>query len=272
MNVGIRIVDKKTGLPVEILTKGGSIAVRNYLQAIAEGDVENHSSWSKLGVNTNLSTSMEDLWCVGGEYVFPTTGMQMELVSSDVNDIAGGTGIRSVRLFYLTPDFTEHYEDITLNGTNVVTTVATDIFRVNNMRTLTCGSAGSAVGNVDIRHLSDSPIYGRIEAGHNRLRQMIWTVPKNKVLYIYNVLLSCGSGTGNRYVRFLTKGTYDNLIGTITSFFQTYTEVTMQDTTVDVPLEMPTKFIAGTDIKVSAISPDGASAGSCVIRGWVETV
>lgn len=251
-------------------TEDGALTVRTYTQAIAEGDIPNHTAWTKIGFNGALGSSQEDIWTVGGVYVFPNTPMQMEVVSSSASDAAEGTGIRTMRIFYLTTDFTEATEDITLNGTTPVATVATNIYRINHARTLTCGSNGAAVGDIDIRHLSDTPIYGRIAAGYNRLRQFIYTVPKGKKLFIFNVFVSAGSNVAGRQVRFETKGNFDTFLHQITPFFQVYSEFIVQDAAVDVPIEIPTSFMEGTDLKISATSPDGATAGNCIVRGWLE--
>ena len=48
-------------------------------------------------------------------------------------------------------------------------------------------------------------------------------------------------------------------------------QIICSDDSVDVPIETPTRFPEGVDIKVNAISPDGASYGAIAIRGWLES-
>jgi hypothetical protein len=245
-----------------------------YLYDIAEGNVTGHTVWTKNGYNGALSASMEDLWAVGGEYVFPATQQQMEVVSSSTDDDSAGTGARTVYISYLDNTFTEHEETLTLDGTTPVATTATNIYRVNTFRVATTGTGLQNAGNIDIRSLDvgEVPIYSRIATGINRAINIIYTVPKDKCLFIYNIFISAGGNVANRPVRFITKATYDNISASLIGFFMPYTNAIITDGSCDIPIEAPTKFCAGTDIKVSAISPDGATYGAVTLRGWLETV
>lgn len=269
----VRLVNRDTGLAQGAeFDEEGLVRMTNhpYLFSIAEGNLEGHELWTKNGYNGALTTSEEALWAVSATYVFPTAAMQMEVVSSSANDTSNGTGARTVRISYLDATFTEKYEDITLNGATAVPTVATDIYRVNNFRVRTTGTGLVNAGDIDIRHLDNTPIYSRIATGINRAINCIFTVPKDKCLYIYNVLFSAGSNVGNRPVRFITKATYDNISKERLTFFMPYTNAIITDGSVDVPIEGPTKFCEGVDIKVDAISPDGAAYGAVTLRGWLE--
>ena len=198
----------------------------------------------------------------------------MEVVSTSTDDDGNpvGTGARTVELIYLTNTFVEKTEIITLNGVTPVLTVATDIFRVNTFRVKTTGTGLANAGDIDIRNIADTPIYSRIATGINRAVNCIFTVPKGKSLYIYNVLFSAGSNVAGRPVRFITRANYDNVAMAKLGFFMPYTNIIITDGTCDVPIESPTVFPEGVDIKINAISPDGASYGAVTIRGWIETV
>lgn len=241
-----------------------------YLYDISKGNVPYHVPWTKNGYNPALSSAEQELWAVGESYVFPTAEMGMEVVSSSADDDSAGTGCRTVEIHYLDSAFNEKTEIVTMDGTNPVATVATDIYRINNFRVKTVGSGGKNAGNIDIRHLSDTPIYSRILTGLNRAMNVIYTVPKGKYLYIFNILFSAGSNVANRPVRFITKATFDSISGATVGFFMPYTNVIVTDGSVDVPIEIPTRFPEGTDVKVTVISPDGAAYGAIAMRGWLE--
>jgi len=241
-----------------------------YLYSIAEGYVPNHTLWTKSGYNAALSASEETLWAAGGDYIFPTTAMRMEIYSTSADDTSNGTGARIVQINYLNSTFAEKVENVTLNGTTAVPTVATDIYRINNLRVRTVGTGNKNAGDIDIRHLDDTPIYSRIATGTNRAINSAYTVPINKCLYIYDIMLSAGSNVANRPVRVITQATYDNIAHEKISFFMPYTNVVIVDGSVDVPILGPTRFCSGVDIKVNAISPDGATYGAITMRGWLE--
>jgi len=246
------------------------VSSMSYLYDIAEGNVANHIGWTKTGYNEGLGATEEDMWNVGGTYIFPTAEMQMEVVSSSADDTSNGTGVRKVKIWYLDDAGVEKTEEITMNGATPVATTATDIYRINRFRITATGTGLKAAGNIDIRNLADTPIYARISTGMTRARQAIYTVPAGKVLYITSVTMSCGANVSGRLVRFTTRATYDNIADTINSWFTAYTEIYLEDNAITVSLEIPTHFHPLVDIKVSAISPDGAASGNTTLRGWLE--
>lgn len=255
-----------------ILTCEESLVSMDYQTAIAHGKFPSHQAWSKLGYNDDIGNSVEDLWMPGGVYVFPTSAMGMEVVSSSTNDTANGSGVQKVHIYYLTSDFTEKIEEVTLDGTNVVPTVAQDIYRVNRFFAHECGVNGTSAGTINLRHINDTPIYSQIVVGQTRSKKIIYTVPKGKILYISGVTVCAGAASAGRQVRFTTKATYCKEDAIRTTFFMDFTDIFAQDSTTAMILPIPTRFPEGVDIKVSAISPDGATKCACTLRGWIETI
>ena len=87
-----------------------------YLYDIAEGNVSGHTAWSKVGYNSAITTSEEDIWSAGGTYVFPTAADGWDVVSSSTKD--AGTEIHSGS------DATITATTITKAGENFLTTTA----------------------------------------------------------------------------------------------------------------------------------------------------
>jgi hypothetical protein len=246
-----------------------------YLYDVAEGNVPGHSSWEKYAINDDVDLAAEeDVWCVGGNYVFPAAKMGMEVVSSSVEDDAdkaiAGTGVHSIRIYYLTDDFTEKTEDLNLDGTTVVPTIATDIFRINRIRPLTVGTGLKAAGNIDVRHLDNSPIYTRIAAGFTKGRQLIYTVPKGKVLYITRFSGSIGGTDAVKYARFTLRSTWDNVAEARNAWMTVYAETGTYGGFFTLPLDAPMRFPAGSDIVVSAKSLHDNCYVTASLRGWLE--
>jgi len=242
-----------------------------YTWKISNNEILGMRVWSKAGYNDALSSSEEDLWAVGGSFVFITAQKQLEIVSSNINDSLGGTGANIVELHYLDSSYAEKTEIDTLKGTAPIKTKATDIFRVNNFRVKQTGSNGQNLGNIDIRDTLDTPIYSRIATGINRARNIIYTVPKGMTLIVTSILFGAGSNVAGRAVKFQTKTNYDNISKSTVNFFMPYTDVMVQDGAIYIPLEMPTMLPKKTDIKVSATSPDGATYGTVTLRGFIKT-
>ena len=234
-------------------------------ECIALGLFPGSRKVTKMGYVTGVEGTEVDIWSVGGTYLFPTVAQQMEVVSSSAQDTATtGTGAWTVKIWYLDSTFREKTEIITLNGTNVVPTVATDIYRINNYWVMTAGTGGKAAGNIDIRHLSNSPIYSRIGTGQTRARNSAYTVPFGKKFYIWMISYGASSATG-KDVRFTLRSTYNSLDNVVSTLFYPESEIGLQDNTQPFVFPIPPMFPAGTDMKASAISSSGAAA-ICTIQ------
>lgn len=208
------------------------------------------------------------LWPVGGAYVWPASAMGMEVVSSSENDDVGGTGVEKVKLYYLDSNFVEKTEVIELNGTGVVATDATDIFRIQYFIAYQVGSGGAAAGNISIRHLDNTPIYSQIEAGYTRARNLSWTVPDGYNLFVTSITLSVNGA--NKGVRVTTNTDYDSMRGEIVTFFLPYTEFDIPNAYAYRPLEFPTKLPEHTRVMVTAKADQDGAVVAMALRGWIE--
>jgi hypothetical protein len=271
--VGVEFIDT-TGASNKFKSVDGKprVSCTDYLYDIAEGNVSGHTAWSKIGYNGDVDAGTEDMISQGGQYAFRATETQMAIVSSNDNDGKTGgaacTGVRTVTLYYLDDEFTEKTEDITLNGSTPVNTTATDIYRVNNMRVKTCGTNGSAVGNITLS--AGGVTYGYIALGQTRQRQCVYTVPKLKTLYVTSLAFSVGGATKEKAAVFTTLAKYDDKACAATTFFMPYTEVVIEDDAYAKQLEIPLKIGAGVDLKVQARGLVADCVCSCTLRGWIE--
>lgn len=266
---GIRVIDT-TGTDQGLLLEDGAVATREYLQAIAEGDIPSHTPWVKIGFQPASDTAVRAMWNQPSDYVFPTVAMQMEVVSSSASDGVGGTGARTVKIYYLDGAGVEKTTSVTTNGTGVVATSVSDIYRINSFRVTSTGTGNAAAGTITLRHLADTPIYSAIAVGENRARQFIYTVPTGKKLFVTNISFSAGYNTSGKRVTFNTKANYNNLDGAVTTnFFQTYSEIVLIDNAVNIDLKMPTVFPAGIDLKITVEGETNAIC-TCGARGWLE--
>ena len=256
---------------------GGSVHAPQepYLTLIAEGDIAGHAPWYKNGFTAGATTSETDIWTGATSYVFPTAEMGMEVVSSDnTQDKAGGTGALTVKIYYLTAAGVAKTETVTLNGTTVVPTAATDIFRVNAFTVASTGTGGKPVGNISLRHLSDTPVYSQITAGYTKDRNLIYTVPAGKTLYITSIAVSSLNAGADKGCRFTLRATYDDLAGaalTAGIFFFPYFEIAARNGTFMRTFELPLRFVAGTDIKTSVTAEAASTTCTIGLRGWLES-
>ncbi len=168
---------------------------------IASSSLRGIDSEFKFGHNTAVGSTFETIWPEGGIYVYPSTASTMTLSSSNTNDYAGGSGVRSVRIFGLDTNYNEITEDITLHATDgllAVTTINTYL-RVHRIYALTAGSNNGQVGKLymgtgTVTIGVPAVIYGVTAIGHNQTTQTIYTVPAGKTAFITGISASGASG------------------------------------------------------------------------------
>jgi hypothetical protein len=262
---GVRHVDNKP-----------RVSAMPYAYDIAEGNIANHTAFEVFGYNGDIDVTAEDVISQGGTYSFPSGAAGMQLISTSVEDdpdkggAVAGTGIQSVTLYYLTTGFVEKSEDVNLNGVAAATTTATDIYRVIDLHAKTCGTGGSAAGTISLQSVGGGTTYSQIEVGNTRSRSAVTTVPTGKVLYVTSWSVGCVSTTANNGARATLRATYDRKAAASRTFFLPYAEISIIGF-FDRKFEVPLKFVAGTDVKVSSSSLANNAVVSTCIRGWIET-
>ena len=246
-----------------------------YLYDIAEGNVPGHTPFLKLGYNGDVGASVEIISSQGGAYVPPAAEQHMHLISDSVEDdiltgaAALGTGIHKVTVYYLTDDFVEKSEVVTLNGTTAVETTATDIYRINYVNAEVVGSGGKAAGNISVKNHDETVTYAYIPANHNRMRQAFYTVPTGKNLYLVQMNYSSVTAAGKACTITL-EATYDEIHYHILSgFFMPFAEITGESNAAAIEFKIPLHFPAGVDIRVVGVA-NASTIVNVGLRGWLE--
>lgn len=249
-----------------------------YLYDIAEGNVSGHTAFAKYGICTGVQQAEMDVWEGNSSYTFPATaGERMRVVSSSANDTSDGTGAQKIKIEYLDDSNATQTEEVTMAGQTPVNTTATKIRRINRVYISQAGTGGKSAGKIDVYHFTEAtPIYGIISAGKTQSRQLIYTVPAGKTLYITSIAFSSGVGNTTasgkfNYVTFTMRACVNPSTGAASTIFYPYNEIGLVNAPWYRELEIPTKIPATADLKISVIG-DTAQAVSCnaAIRGWLE--
>ncbi len=254
---------------------GGNVGVvaQDYLQSIAEGDVPGHSLWSLLAQAPSAPASQITVVPWNAAYVFPAAAQQMRVVSTSAQDGAGGTGIRTLRIFYLKSDYTPATTDVTLNGVTPVDTTPTDLFRINRVVGLTYGTTSAAVGTITLTNLAGAVTYSQISALMTRDRSGVYTVPLGKTVYITTarVGITKSSTTGNA-ATFTLRTNWDSDLGQLTAglVFAARAEVNHMDGSFDSGFASPLVVPATTDLKIDVTAAQASSFCTAALRGWIE--
>ena len=190
-----------SGLSTPIQQDADAATVRAITEevAIAGGLFTGYSIVNKFGTNGDIDTGTvpEDMWDVGGVYTgFPDSDLELvEVVSSDANDAAAGTGARTIRISGLDANYDVQSETITLNGTTPVDSVNT-YRRVNTATIQSAGSGRVNAGTITIRHTTTTAnVFGSIVAGRNQTNIGAYTIPAGYTGYMRHLHGSIRGGT-----------------------------------------------------------------------------
>lgn len=129
--------------------------------------------------------SNADVW-VGPTDIQPepvTAGYQPNLISSSVDDDAGGDGVLKVEVHYIDTAGAQQDEIVTLNGQTQVLMVATDVMFINGMHTTELVGTGiAAAGNIDARNVTT--VVARMALTTNLALSTMRMVPAGKMLLV----------------------------------------------------------------------------------------
>lgn len=174
--------------------------------------VEGMNDIHVFGRNNISSNDIQDVWCVGGEYIWATVASTLTVVSTDANDTAAGTGVRAVRVQGLDANFLEIAEDIPTNGlAGAVSSLS--FIRVNGIRALNQGTyqtsttTGGPGGDILVTRTvggaaegiilaTDGGVawdYGRAELGR-------FTIPAGRNGYITRIVVSSEAAQASDFI------------------------------------------------------------------------
>jgi hypothetical protein len=242
-----------------------------YLYDIAEGNVTNHSPFTKMGYNGDVGATEEDIITQGGSYYWIPTATALEVVSDSTDDDVAGIGVQKVKITYLDGDYSEASQIIDMDGTTPVALTDTTILRVNSIRATQVGTNNMSVGNIICRTVVGTNTVRAIQAGFTRGRGATYTVPLGKTLYITSVHVASGYTTAGKVVRWFCRAQVDSTAPTVKlAFFQPFYETITQDKSDDKIFQMPIKVPSTADVKISAVSNGAGSFSSCYFDGWLE--
>lgn len=270
-----KFYDERTETYKGLLFNAGSpqLCSQDYLLALSEGDITGHTPFTKFGRTSNVSNALADLWVNGTatptQYVFPPSAIQMNVASTDNQDGAGGTGVRTLRIEGLDANYAVITEDITMTGTTPVTTT-NSFLRINFCYSLTAGSAGAAVGTITVKDTTNTTTYTLISIGNNSCRQLIYTVPAGKTLFLTSLTIGSGQGGNSVNVNAVIFTPKYRLFGS--SVFYPSGELLGFNSETVRNLEVPGKFVEKTDVKMSVIGDYASASTLCIgaVRGWIE--
>ena len=153
---------------------------------------------------------------------------------------------------------------MTMDGTNPVDTIATDIDKIQWIHALTTGSAGVAVGNISLRTTNAATTYEYIMADGDQSLSGRFTIPTGKTGYI----MGWQASGITKIIDIRLRATVDRLDRTLISAFNFQDALLLNDAASGhIPFNIPLKCPAGAQVKMSAQSSvaGGDAAGHFLV-------
>jgi len=201
--------------------------------SVLKGLVEDYSVEGQFGYNTDVSTSFETVWGVGGFPDYPTSATGCTVTSSNTASDNNGT----VLIRGLDANYNLQTAVATIGGSATTET----FIRVFNLRMLTATTGNSNVGTLTAT--VDSKTVATVNVGYGSSLSAIYTVPANKRAYI--IQASIGSSKQKEIeakivAKKITNGNVWNTLGFQTTFgvplFETFPIPFMVEEKTDIEL------------------------------------
>jgi len=220
----------------------------HFFYDVAKGNMFDTSPLNVFGYNQTIGTAFETVWDDGGSYVYPTSALIMNVVSTSASD--------TMDLFIdgLDINYNQITETVTLTGTSAVTTT-TAFYRINRATIL----SGSNVGNISISNGGTN--YAFIGAGIGSTQACIYTVPAGHSAYIVRFDIVSATANQNKYV------TFRNVVTTNTGRILRVGEGTMATNQVSLDRQVPFKIAEKTDFHFEAKSSQSENEIAIVVEG-----
>ncbi len=159
------------------------IGTKDFGLEVQRGRVNGVTFNNKFGRNAATATG-DAIWASSTAYNEPATCELCNVVSSDVNDTAAGTGARTISITGINELYNIVTETLTLNGTTPVSTV-NKYCNIHRAYVLTAGSGGTAAGNITITSTAaGTPAIAYIALGYNQTQSTVYMVPTGYTAYV----------------------------------------------------------------------------------------
>ena len=261
-------------LPTNIVGGAGGprLTVQDLALEIARGNVLGAEPFGGYGRYTSSGSISNKLLWPNGTYVIPnSSGIDVDIVSDNINDTAAGTGAQSIEVHYLDINLNPQHVIIPLTGTTPIVGAVTGVRFIQFMHVHTTGTPyQGAVGN--IKAYIGAQTYALIAAGNTLGESSARMVPAGKRAIIVGLVGSSISGTAAAGAQISLRATeLDANQYSDSGLFFPYGSVGLQDTSETFNLPIPQIFKEGTVIAMfGTVDKTATMTGS--YYGWLEDV
>lgn len=242
----------------------------DYFRNVSRGLVAGAAPFSSYGKRIATGPETNILWPNGTYVLPPSTGTSLSFVSTDAQDSAAGTGIRTLEVHYLDVNLVPQSAIVALNGLTTVADAITGVRFVQCMHMLTYGTNKAAVGNISA--FTGGNIYSYINAGAVRCSSSVRMVPKGKRFLVTTTVAGLVSGTAAAQGTVRVVSThFEGHDYTADSVFMPLAELAFQDVSFGIAHPVPFALYEGAAVGMQ-FTVDKAATVTGTIIGILENV
>lgn len=161
---------------------------QDYLTEIALGNIEGKRI-EGFQMEGDITTIMGDVWGGPDDLIYTNTAVALEVVSDNIADTAGGTGMRTAAAITLNEDKLLTITPVTLSGTTPVALAGTSI-RPHLIVGVDSGSNEDNVGTITLREVVSGNVWNVIKPGIGISHDGHFTVPSNETGQFLNLFIA----------------------------------------------------------------------------------
>jgi len=179
---------------------------RDFFLEVAKGNIAKHSTINKFGRNIEIDSGITaDIWDGGHTlgsggvsliWTAPTAARTHTIASTSSDDVASGTGAKTIKIFGLTDwATTETSEELNMH-TGGLTVTSNSYVIIHRMRVLTKGADDVNVGTITATAAVDATTTAQIRPGQGQTQMAVYGIPSIQKLYIGRLYANMNKGTG----------------------------------------------------------------------------
>ena len=238
---------------------------------IARGQLSGAKPEGSFGELTTTGADANKIVWPGGAFKIPNqAGINIDIVSSSVNDTSAGSGVRTIEVHYLDINLEEQAVIIPLTGTTPIVNAITGVRFINCMHIQTVGTPGQGATG-DIKAYIGAQNYSFIKTGDVRCSSSARMVPKGKRTMVAGLVGSAISGTAAaRSLIQIVATELDQHQYIDQELFMPFGSIGLQDSSEGFNLPVPLPFKEGTIIALLLKTTDKAALITGDWFGWIE--
>lgn len=158
---------------------------------------------TKQAFSNNIGTA--NFQILSNAIIVNPNGERAGVVSASPNDSSAGTGIQKVIINYFDINWVLKSEVVTLNGTTLVLTGQSDIFRIESFEAYQVGSDQFASGTITLKSTDGTRLFAQIDPAFTSFLKALHFVKPGTSEQLIDLIASCPTSGGVMFLVFTTK-------------------------------------------------------------------